>query len=524
MKTKGLYLFSRTETVWFLFLSLAVHGLTAILIPVFLSSLPPLMLAVMPGLIIPAILSGVGVSCREYAVPFAVFFRRAANRVTLIRSTSISLGLATGIIALQIAPASAALRIAAVFLIVMGFLMDFLDGYLGRREKNGAAPPAKRLGPWFDAESDAIVLYFAVLSAAAAGIAPVILMTAGLARFSFGLLFRLFPVYLEAPRWYSAYSKTAAAFFQILTGGIWVFALLEPFIVFPGTALWYGLLLPAVVSAILISFLLELYFRILRAVRMFPKGSAAGLLRSYAVYYLIPFRHWEKVRFYRGLLGSGTLVYDVGAHLGDRIRVFTAMNCRVTAFEPQPACRPFLELWYSSLDRVDLKFISLGNSNGQIDLYPSRTNPTLSSVNTEWINDRKNDPLFRDVLWEEPVKVNLLTLDTQISETGIPDFIKIDVEGFELQVLQGLSKPVPMLSFEFLPGNKFAAVSCIRRLMEIGTYRFNFSEGETMRMRFDSWRKDTEIINFIEQYSSRKKSGDVYAKLTPIIGAETCNG
>ena len=57
--------------------------------------------------------------------------------------------------------------------------------------------------------------------------------------------------------------------------------------------------------------------------------------------------------------------------------------------------------------------------------------------------------------------VEVTTLDRLIAIYGAPTFCKIDVEGSELQVLEGLTEALPALSFEFLPVSIKRAYGCI---------------------------------------------------------------
>ena len=63
---------------------------------------------------------------------------------------------------------------------------------------------------------------------------------------------------------------------------------------------------------------------------------AIGLARSLAVYYGIPGRQRRLRALYGQFVRPGDLVFDIGAHLGNRTRAFAALGCRVVAVEPQP--------------------------------------------------------------------------------------------------------------------------------------------------------------------------------------------
>src|SRR5262245_8485561 len=71
-----------------------------------------------------------------------------------------------------------------------------------------------------------------------------------------------------------------------------------------------------------------------------------GVARSLRIYYGDRSRRAAMARLYRQFVQPGDLVFDIGAHVGDRIRVFRRFGARVVAVEPQPALVKTLKLIY----------------------------------------------------------------------------------------------------------------------------------------------------------------------------------
>jgi hypothetical protein len=122
-------------------------------------------------------------------------------------------------------------------------------------------------------------------------------------------------------------------------------------------------------------------------------------------------------------------------------------------------------------------------------------------------------PSFTAVRWDTAVPIKVTTLDALIATYGRPAFCKIDVEGYETAVLQGLSQPLPALSFEYIPAVKERAVACVRRLSELGLYRFNWSPGETHKLQSPHWLTAAEVTAVLQGMAQQDRSGDVYARL-----------
>ena len=147
----------------------------------------------------------------------------------------------------------------------------------------------------------------------------------------------------------------------------------------------------------------------------------------------------------------------------------------------------------------------------QAPLHISTRTPTVTTLSQEWIGNVKRDASFSKVEWDQQVSVQVTTLDALIAEHGLPVFCKIDVEGFELEVLLGLSQPVPALSFEYIPASIGVALGCIDRLEQLGRYEYNQSPGETHQLQAERWLDAAGMRAVLRGITHH--SGDVYARL-----------
>jgi FkbM family methyltransferase len=243
-----------------------------------------------------------------------------------------------------------------------------------------------------------------------------------------------------------------------------------------------------------------------------------GLVRSLIVYWR-PGRQGGLRRLYRPFVDPGDLVFDVGAHLGDRSAAFRSLGARVVALEPQPEVRRWLEQLVGRRSGVTVRAEAVGRSVGTAQLAVSRRTPTVSTLAHGWratLGDA--NPTFQGVRWEETVEVAVTTLDALIEQYGVPRFCKIDVEGYEAEVLAGLTRPVPALSVEFVAGTLAGTVSCVRRLEELGLYEFNAIPGEEREFVFDRWQTAEKMVAWLSAGAAGASSGDIYARLGPQPG------
>lgn len=235
-----------------------------------------------------------------------------------------------------------------------------------------------------------------------------------------------------------------------------------------------------------------------------------GFARSLIIYHNpASLRAWR--RFYGQILRPGDLAIDVGAHVGTRTRAMRRAGARVIALEPQALFARYLQL---TLPRdVLLIKAGAGPRAATAQMAVSSRHPTVSSLQADFVAEAPGTPGFGHVRWDRSEGVRLLTLDDLIAEHGLPAYVKIDVEGYETEVLAGLSQPVPMISVEYLPEFPGRTRAVIDRLVALGPYRFNPVVGERSGFAWPDWRDATALRGWLDTLPGDAPSGDLFARL-----------
>jgi FkbM family methyltransferase len=210
-------------------------------------------------------------------------------------------------------------------------------------------------------------------------------------------------------------------------------------------------------------------------------------------------------RYVFNLIRKGDLVFDVGASYGNKSTLFKELGASVVAFEPQNECIPHL-----MTKNVTVEHVALDKKKGTSIIHKSDAT-TISSMSDEFINTVK-DGRFQGCKWNKDQEVMTDTLDNMIDKHGTPRFIKIDVEGFELNVLQGLTKNVDYISIEFTPELIETTIKCMDLFPDA---TFKYSSKETHEFMTETWLSYEGFVSFLRTVPKDGiEFGDIYIKNT----------
>jgi len=211
-----------------------------------------------------------------------------------------------------------------------------------------------------------------------------------------------------------------------------------------------------------------------------------------------------KKRFYSQFIKKGDLCFDIGANKGVKSRLFLSLGAKVIAFEPQQSCKKHL----TQIKNPNFKYLSVGvgSKDEKKDLYLAN-HLEVATFSNQFINYFSNEKLQ----WEKSESVTVKKLDTLIKEYGVPHYCKIDVEGYEQEILSNLSYKIPYLEFEFTAGFISETLEIIKKLDTENT-RFNFLFNERPKLQLKHWVNGDKMIALFKELPKRDLHGNILVK------------
>jgi len=216
------------------------------------------------------------------------------------------------------------------------------------------------------------------------------------------------------------------------------------------------------------------------------------------------------------IVPPNSLIFDIGANVGTFAEVYAGVQCRVVAVEPNADCARQIQLRYPDLPIQTLQ-TAVGSRCGLATLHVSNSWDATSTLSTEWIETMERWDNRYQQNWNREDTVPILTLDSLIAHFGQPYYIKIDVEGYELEALQGLSNQPPLLSFEFHNSYLQNAFKCLTLPVFSDDSVFNLvvnpAWGYHERFEKPEWISKEELWNLVSSFTIGDVTGDIFVKL-----------
>ena len=224
------------------------------------------------------------------------------------------------------------------------------------------------------------------------------------------------------------------------------------------------------------------------------------------------------MRIFESIIKNNDIVFDVGSNIGDKSEIFLKLGAEVIGFEPQQECYSHTINRFSNNNKFRCENIALDNKEGKEIMFIASYH-SISSMSEKFIKESKKER-FTDYSWNLKREVRTDTLDNVIKKYGNPSFIKIDVEGYELNVLKGLTSPVKYISIEFNPELCENTIDCINYTDNLNSNNtvFNYGYRNEEYFKYENWISKDEIIEYLKSVNDFKyEFGDVYCKNIKLV-------
>lgn len=215
----------------------------------------------------------------------------------------------------------------------------------------------------------------------------------------------------------------------------------------------------------------------------------------------------EALRLYSPFVSPGSLCFDIGAHRGLKTKLFRELGASVIAVEPDSDCIAAITDAFQGDARVVVVEAACGEADRRKTFFACPLNPQNSTLSRRFV---ETSGYMVEFQMEEPREVTLVKLDTLIQRYGRPDFCKIDCEGYEPEVLSGLSQPLPVLSFEFRRSDRDTAFRCVERLSTLNFNRFNLVAATIESLELETWCSASELVRALDR-NKVPSVGDIFA-------------
>lgn len=215
------------------------------------------------------------------------------------------------------------------------------------------------------------------------------------------------------------------------------------------------------------------------------------------------YRYTNK-KFYAQLIRPNDLCFDIGANKGVKSRLFLSLGAKVIAFEPQSACYIFLD----SIKHQNFQYhkYAVGSTNESRELKLGN-HIEVATFSNKFIDYFSNDKLK----WNLSESVTVKKLDWLIEAYGIPKYCKIDVEGYELEILSNLTYLIPLIEFEFTGGFINNTIEIIELLDKSNT-TYNFNLNEKPKFELNKWVSKEEMISVFKELTVDRLHGNIFVK------------
>jgi FkbM family methyltransferase len=217
----------------------------------------------------------------------------------------------------------------------------------------------------------------------------------------------------------------------------------------------------------------------------------------------------KAIDFYSSFLdthSSNDLVYDIGANKGNKVKAFLKMGFKVIAVEPEKKALSTLHWRFGKNKNVTIVENGVSDKEGELTIHIAESRSGLNTLSEKWVNSletKKENRWHKKHSFKNGYSIEVTTLAHLFSKYGLPYFLKIDVEGYESQVIKGVNQAPAFISFETnLPEFLQETIDSIQYLISLSNKMlFNYSVAD--KLESDTWFSSEKMMSIINDPSIR---------------------
>ncbi len=197
---------------------------------------------------------------------------------------------------------------------------------------------------------------------------------------------------------------------------------------------------------------------------------------------------WERMKL-EFLVSNYNIISQGIAHIGgwkcEEVHKYKKLfgDIPVVFVEPNNKLKPFIDENLKYYKKVRCEYVALGNKDSQVYLNLNFSNPDNDDIGQ---SSSVLEPLLHPPIGTKKVEVEMTTADKLFKEDNV-DFLSIDVQGYELEVLKGAEKLLNQVKYVITEVNKTEQYKGCVLIDELDDYlnRFGF-----LRMETEWWGGD----------------------------------
>ena len=158
------------------------------------------------------------------------------------------------------------------------------------------------------------------------------------------------------------------------------------------------------------------------------------------------------------------MYFDIGSNIGDWSLANINQCDKIISIEASPITFKKL-VNHCNHDKITLLNYAVCNNNGNDIVFYQAESDVLSTINKDWLTmecSRFCNHPYTEIICKT------ISIDKLIEQYGLPDLIKIDVEGGEYECISSLTQKIKLLCFEWASETNTISFSCIDYLFNLG--------------------------------------------------------